>query len=150
MRRGCQWALVMLLLGGCQGASDVPSRTASGGAAPSSGTAAAVPVGHLQAVEARDFLATHPEALVLDVRDPDEWNDDLGHIDGARQIPLAALPSRLDEVAAWRDRPVVVVCRVGARSQRAAELLAAAGYRQVMNLEGGMAAWRQSEAARAR
>jgi rhodanese-related sulfurtransferase len=123
----------------------MPSRTAGSDTAALAGPTAAAPVGHLRAVQARGFLAAHPEALVLDVRDPDEWNDDLGHIEGARQIPLAELGSRMAEVAAWRDRPVLVVCRVGARSQRAAELLSDAGYRRVMNLEGGMAAWRQSE-----
>jgi rhodanese-related sulfurtransferase len=137
---------MVLLLGGCAGRpGGMPSRSAGGDTAATAGPIAAAPIGQLQAVQARGFLAAHPEALVLDVRDPDEWNDDLGHIEGARQIPLAELRSRMTEVAAWRDRPVVVVCRVGVRSRRAAELLAGAGYRQVMNLEGGMAAWRQSE-----
>jgi rhodanese-related sulfurtransferase len=145
MRRGCQCTLMVLLLGGCAGPpAGMSSRTANDTSATSRATVAA-PVGHLGAAEARGFLASHPEALVLDVRDPGEWDDDLGHIEGARQIPLAELPSRVAEVAAWRDRPVVVVCRVGVRSQRAAELLADAGYRQVVNLEGGMTAWRKSE-----
>jgi rhodanese-related sulfurtransferase len=138
--------LLLLLLAGCAGApGGAPSRTAGGDTTTRSATGLPAPVGHLQAVEARRFLASHPEALVLDVRNPDEWNDDLGHIDGARQIPLAELPARANEVAEWRDKPVVVVCRVGGRSQRAAEWLAGAGYRQVMNLEGGMVAWRRSE-----
>ena len=156
MRRACQWTLVLLLLAGCAGApGGAPSRTAGGDTVggDTARTAGAIPaatVGHLQAVEARSFLASHPDALVLDVRNPDEWNDDLGHIEGARQIPLAELPARVTEVAAWKDKPVVVVCRVGGRSQRAAEWLAGAGYRQVMNLEGGMAAWQQSEGAKGR
>ena len=86
---------------------------------------------------------------MLDVRNPDEWNDELGHIDVARQIPLPELRQRMDELAAWRDKPIVVVCASGSRSRTAASILAAAGYRQVMNLEGGMVAWRQAEGQRA-
>lgn len=142
---------MLLILAGCAGApGETPSRTAGGDRETPAGTIPATTVGHLRAVEARIFLAAHPEALVLDVRNPDEWDDDLGHIEGARQIPLAELPRRATEVAAWKDRPVVVVCRVGGRSRRAAEWLAGAGYRQVVNLEGGMAAWRQSEGSRGR
>jgi rhodanese-related sulfurtransferase len=142
---------LLLLLAGCTGApGGAPSRTAGRDTTTLSGTAPAAPVGQLRAVEARRFLTSHPEALVLDVRNPDEWNDDLGHIEGARQIPLAELPARVNEVADWKDKPVVVVCRVGGRSQRAAEWLAGAGYRQVMNLGGGMAAWRQSEGSQGR
>lgn len=101
-------------------------------------------VGRLEAAEVKGFLGGHPGALVLDVRNPDEWNDDLGHIDGARQIPLPELNRRLAEIEAWRDKPVVAVCRVGGRSRRAADALAAAGFRQVFNLEGGMAAYRRA------
>jgi sulfur dioxygenase len=102
-------------------------------------------VGHLQAIEVRDYLASHSDALVLDVRNTDEWNDELGHIEGARQIPLPELQDRLGEIESWKGKPVVVVCRSGSRSARAAELLAASGFQQVMNLEGGMTAWRQAE-----
>jgi rhodanese-related sulfurtransferase len=95
----------------------------------------------MSATGARAFLAAHPEALVLDVRNPDEWNDEHGHIEGARQIPLPELADRVGEVAAWKDKPIVLVCRSGRRSQTAAEMLAGLGYRQVINLEGGMIAW---------
>ena len=98
-------------------------------------------VGHLQAGEARGFLAAHPEALVLDVR---ESFDELGQIDGARHIPLGELAARMGEIDSWKDRPVVVVDRSGARSMQACRMLAAAGFQQTMNLEGGMVAWGQT------
>ena len=47
------------------------------------------------AAEAHAYLGEHPEALVLDLREPAEWDDDLGHIVGARQIPLGSLAGRL-------------------------------------------------------
>jgi rhodanese-related sulfurtransferase len=100
--------------------------------------------GSLGPAAARELLRQHPEALLLDVRNPDEWNDDLGHIEGARLLPLPELESRIGELAAWKDKPVVTVCRVGARSRTAAEEMAAAGFQNVSNLAGGMAAWRQA------
>ena len=93
---------------------------------------------------AQAFLAAHPEALLLDVRNPDEWDDDLGHIANARLIPLPELQPRMGEIAQWKDKPVITVCRVGARSAAAATLLRGAGFAEVANLEGGMAAWRRA------
>lgn len=73
---------------------------------------------------------------VLDVREPEEVA--CGHIPGSTNIPLGRLPTRLDELEP--RRPVVVVCQTGARSQRAAELLAVAGF-MVSNLQGGIDDW---------
>lgn len=76
-----------------------------------------------------------PDATVLDVREPDEWEG--GHIAGATHIPLGELPARLSEVPAG---PVVVTCRAGGRSAKATEFLLAQGH-DVTNLDGGMKAW---------
>lgn len=75
-------------------------------------------------------------AVLLDVREPHEWR--AGHAPKARHIPLAQLSRRVTEIPA--GRPVVTVCRSGARSARAAALLAGQGH-AVSNLSGGMAAW---------
>ena len=77
---------------------------------------------------------------LVDVREPAEFSAGLGHIDGARLIPLGQLESRLGELAP--DRPVVTVCRSGARSARAAAMLTKLGLRDVANLTGGMLRWR--------
>jgi rhodanese-related sulfurtransferase len=106
-------------------------------------TMRAAGVGHLQAGEARGYLASHPDALVLDVRDASDWDGDLGHIDGARQIPFGELGSRLSEIDRWKSAPVVVVDRDGSRLHSATQMLTAAGFQQVMAIEGGMVAWRQ-------
>jgi len=138
------WAAVVALSIGIAGCGDTPGDNAVSQAAHVGlNTMRAASVGHLQAGEARGFLSAHPEALVLDVREAAEWDDDLGHIDGALQIPLGELAGRLGEIEAWKDKPVVVVCRVGARSSDACRTLTAAGFQQVNNLEGGMVAWRQ-------
>ncbi len=77
---------------------------------------------------------------IIDVREPAEFTDVLGHIQGARLLPLSQLASRTDEIA--RDRPVVTVCRSGARSAQATVLLRKAGFQQLANLAGGMLRWR--------
>ena len=77
---------------------------------------------------------------IIDVREPAEFTDALGHIPRARLLPLSELASRVSEVDA--DRPVVTVCRSGARSAQATVLLQKSGFTQVANLAGGMLRWR--------
>ena len=77
---------------------------------------------------------------VVDVREPEEFSHGLGHIDGALLLPLGDLESRLGELP--RDKPIVTVCRSGARSARAAAMLGKAGFAEVANLNGGMLRWR--------
>ena len=76
------------------------------------------------------------DLLVLDVREPQEW--DAGHIDGAVHVPLMDLPQRLDDISDGSQ--VLVVCRVGARSAHATAFLEAQG-RDAVNLHGGLIAW---------
>ncbi|CAN5637317.1 rhodanese-like domain-containing protein [soil metagenome] len=75
-------------------------------------------------------------AWVLDVRQPDEYED--GHVPGAHLIPLDQLSTRHTEVPT--DREVYVVCGSGGRSAAAAEALNGAGYRAV-NVAGGTKGW---------
>jgi adenylyltransferase/sulfurtransferase len=77
--------------------------------------------------------------LLLDVREADEVAR--ARIDGATWIPLAELPARAEELAAWRGDTVVVHCHHGARSARACALLAERGFRRLANLTGGIEAW---------
>ena len=77
---------------------------------------------------------------ILDVREPDEFSGALGHIAGAKLIPLGSLSGRFPEID--KQRPVVVVCRSGARSAQATVLLRNAGFEKVANLAGGMLRWR--------
>jgi rhodanese-related sulfurtransferase len=77
---------------------------------------------------------------IIDVREPDEFTGELGHIPGAELVPLATVLERAHE---WsRDDELLVVCRSGGRSSRAAEALVRAGFRHVINLVGGMIAYR--------
>lgn len=78
-------------------------------------------------------------ATLVDVREADEWA--AGHIDGALFYPLPRVASdpQLDDVAA--DTPIVTYCKVGARADRAAEILRAAGYENVQVMAGGYDDW---------
>jgi sulfur dioxygenase len=77
---------------------------------------------------------------ILDVREPAEYVGALGHIHGAKLIPLGELAGRAGELA--RERPVVAVCRSGARSAQATVILQQDGFREAANLAGGMLRWR--------
>lgn len=77
---------------------------------------------------------------IVDVREPREFTDSLGHIRGARLLPLSELSARVGEID--RDRPVVAVCRSGARSAQATVMLQRAGFEEIANLAGGMLRWR--------
>ncbi len=82
---------------------------------------------------------------VLDVREVNEFNGELGHIVGAQLIPLGELRGRSGEVS--KDKPVVVVCRSGARSARATLFLKQNGFDRVANVTGGMLRWRAQHLA---
>jgi sulfur-carrier protein adenylyltransferase/sulfurtransferase len=79
------------------------------------------------------------DLLLVDVREPAEW--ETAHIEGARLIPLGELEEHLEELADWRERPVVVHCHHGGRSAKACARLAEAGFARVENLTGGIEAW---------
>ena len=77
---------------------------------------------------------------IIDVREPNEYTGALGHIHGARLIPLGELKQRAVEIS--RDKPVIAVCRSGARSAQAVVMLQKEGFRDIANLHGGMLRWR--------
>ena len=77
---------------------------------------------------------------IIDVREPDEYVGPLGHIRGAKLVPLGQLTQRVGELS--RDHPLVMVCRSGARSAQATVLLQREGFPRVANLNGGMLRWR--------
>jgi hydroxyacylglutathione hydrolase len=75
--------------------------------------------------------------LVLDVRDPGEWDE--GHIKGAIHIPYYSVEQRLQELD--RTRPMVVTCASGQRSTLACSVLQKHGFAALSNVVGGMDAW---------
>lgn len=105
---------------------------------------------------ANGYRDLRPEALrerpkdvrIIDVREPSEFTGELGHIPGAELLPLGTVPA---VVSTWnRDADLLVVCRSGGRSARAAQQLGAMGFRRVMNLVGGMLAYNEAKLPNAR
>jgi len=86
-------------------------------------------------------LAGAAPPLLLDVREPEEFVGELGHIQGALLVPLDALHRRLPKLVGYLGHEVVVICRAGARSATAGALLRHAGFGHVRNLAGGMLEW---------
>jgi rhodanese-related sulfurtransferase len=78
------------------------------------------------------------EALLLDVREDDEWA--AGHAPQAQHVRLGDLQAARDEGRIPGDRPIVAICRAGGRSEKATIALNQAGF-DVVNLVGGMQAW---------
>jgi sulfur-carrier protein adenylyltransferase/sulfurtransferase len=87
-------------------------------------------------VELKRRLDAGEDVFVLDVREPHEYQ--IVNI-GAPLIPLGDLPNRLNELDP--NREIVIHCKSGGRSQRAAELLQKSGFKNVANLAGGITAW---------
>lgn len=79
------------------------------------------------------------DAILLDVRESGEWT--AGHIPNARHITLSQLEKRLSEIEKYKTRPIIIYCASGNRSSSACNTLKKAGFEQVFNLAGGIAAW---------
>lgn len=101
-------------------------------------TADAARIQQLDAVALKQRLDAGDALWLIDVRTPEEYA--AGHLEHARLLPLFQLPLRaLTELPP--DRPLVLVCRSGARSQAAAEQLARLGFQHLINLRGGVNGW---------
>ena len=88
------------------------------------------------------MLINRGKAAVVDVRDPKEFAE--GHLPDARNSPLADLDKRVGELNKFKNQSLIVVCKTGARASAAAAKLAKAGFADVVNLEGGIAAWQKA------
>ncbi|MGV7208200.1 rhodanese-like domain-containing protein [Oxalobacteraceae bacterium A2-2] len=88
------------------------------------------------------LLINRGKTTILDVRDAQEFS--AGHLPDAKNIPLKDLPQRVSELDKLKNRAVVVVCQKGTRAFAASALLQKAGFADVVNLEGGIAAWQKA------
>lgn len=79
---------------------------------------------------------TDNDGVLLDIREPKEWK--LGTLPGALLIPMSELQARINEIP--KDKPILCICRSGARSQQVAAFLKFSGYDDVANMVGGMKA----------
>jgi rhodanese-related sulfurtransferase len=87
---------------------------------------------------AREAYVRKAEVQILDVREPYEW--EAGHVEGSVHVPLARIMAGRAEGEVVTDRPVLVICRSGNRSELAALMLQARGI-DAHNVEGGLEDW---------
>jgi adenylyltransferase/sulfurtransferase len=106
-----------------------PEPVAAGGYAPVSG--------EISALELKQRLDRGDALTLVDVREPNEFQ--INRIPGAKLIPLGEVPRRYRELDA--EDEIVVSCKVGARSARAADFLRSVGFKRVLNLHGGIVEW---------
>lgn len=88
-------------------------------------------------------LLNRESALLVDVSPRADYEK--GHIPGARHVAMEQFDPEHKDLAKVKEMPVVVCCRSGVTSQRAAQRLVKAGFAHVYSLAGGMAAWRQAD-----
>lgn len=84
-------------------------------------------------------LVNREEAVVLDLRDANEFRQ--GHIVSSINMPFGKLSERIAELERYRDRPVVVVCKMGHHSGAVAKTLKEKGFERVYRLGGGILEW---------
>ncbi len=94
----------------------------------------------ITADKAAQLLRRDTAVVLLDVRTVDEWNSPTGHLKNAILIPLQDLHDQINKLNAFRDRLIIVYCRSGNRSGRAAKLLSDSGFNTV-SLAGGIRGW---------
>ena len=87
-------------------------------------------------------LMNQGTTLVLDIRDGDEYAK--GHLPRARNIPVRELSKRAEEIAKFKNKPVLVTDKSGTRAGAACRFLKQAGFVNVYQLKGGLAAWQQA------
>ncbi len=82
--------------------------------------------------------------VIIDVREPHEFNGNLGHIENAKLMPMKLLPLKINELDDYKDKDIIAVCHSGVRSHSACLMLKRHGFHNVHNLKGGMLLWKKS------
>lgn len=84
-------------------------------------------------------LMNKEEALVLDVRESKEYGE--GHITGSVNIPFAKVNERVSELNKHKEKPIIIVCKMGQHSGAVGKILKAKGFTNVKRLRGGLSGW---------
>ena len=128
LRRAVLLLLVALLLGGCAFLKGKRPRA---------------PYKKLSAPIAYEMMRDNPEMLVIDLRPPQEFNGETGHVRRALNIPLERLPFRLLEISAFREDTVLVYCRADDCAEKGIGILLSSGFENIVLLDGGIDKWIQ-------
>ena len=85
-------------------------------------------------------LINQEGAVVVDVRDSKEFRE--GHITESRNIPFSSLKDNLVQLDKFKDKPVVLVCKIGQHAGAAGKILSTSGFKDVRRLSGGITTWK--------
>ena len=91
----------------------------------------------ISAKELNELINSAEKIQIIDVREHFEW--DICHIEGALNIPMNVIVESIDEIS--KDITTVVMCHHGIRSMNVIHYLGSIGYKNLINLEGGIHAW---------
>lgn len=86
-----------------------------------------------------ELLQNKASVVMIDVRQPDEYIGELGHVEGSSLMVLDTLPEQLGTLP--KDKTVVFICRSGGRSAKATAFAKMNGFEEVYNMQGGMLLW---------
>jgi rhodanese-related sulfurtransferase len=131
--RGLAAALILLALpallaaGGCRSGRDEGERER--------------PFSKVRPGVAFEMLRDTPGIPVLDLRTRFEFTGPIGHVKGARNVPLEELPSFLERLAPLKDRTFLFYCGHGECGEEGLEILRRAGFREAILMDGGIDAW---------
>lgn len=87
-------------------------------------------------------LVNREGAMLLDIRDSKDYSS--GHIAGAVSMPVSSIDARIGELESHKDKPVVLVCKMGQHASATGRKLKALGFENVRRLSGGMSEWAAS------
>ncbi len=96
----------------------------------------------LSATMAIRLMNNNDDALIIDIRSASEYKN--GHIKGAINTPLSGFSASLGGHTKFKNKPVLVYCNSGRTATSALKMLKKAGFENINNLEGGIAAWREA------
>lgn len=100
-------------------------------------------VEYITTVELKKKIEKKSPLLLLDVREPHELKEELGHIENCQNIPIASLFMHLNELEPYKQGEIILICRSGARAYTAAQILSQAGFPNPLVLKDGMLGWRE-------
>lgn len=97
---------------------------------------------YLSPSKAIRLMNNHDDILILDIRTEADYKS--GHINGAKNVPLNNFATSISGLSSSKNEPVLLYCNSGNTVTRAIKMLKKAGFEQVNNLEGGIAAWKEA------
>lgn len=98
-------------------------------------------VPNVQDIDPKELWEKREQVVIVDVRRPDEFTGELGHVPGSQLMVLDVLPQQIETLP--KDKTVVFVCRSGNRSGRATAFAKSQGFTSVFNMKGGMLLWNE-------